>query len=310
MPRLGGIFAAILTPLRANNRPDIPRFLDRCAALLDDGCDGLNVLGTTGEANSIALADRIALIEAIGASRLPRARLMVGTGTPSLADTIRLTSLAVDAGFAGALVLPPFYYKSVDDDGLFHYFTTLMERVDEPRLRLYLYNFPQQSGLRFSPALVKRLVDFYPQTVAGIKDSSGDLDYCAELHRLVPDLAIFPSSEGHLLEARRLGLAGCISASVNLTSALAQRVWSNPDAPAAQADQDRLAAMRAAIASVPLIPAIRTLTAMLTDDFEWERILPPLMKLTMSQRSALIAALEPTGFFAAGPSGRASSLQQ
>ena len=288
-----GICAAILTPLTEDERPDVPRFVERARALLADGCDSLNVLGTTGEANSIALAERMRFIGALASSGLPLGTMMAGTGSPALRDTIDLTRAAGAAGFGGALILPPFYYKPLGDDELLAYFARVIDAVDAPRLRFYLYNFPQMTGIVFPPSMVSRLVAAYPERVAGIKDSSGDLAYCRRLKDEVPALDIFPSSEAFLLEGRRQGYAGCISASVNVTAGASQRVWSGAVDEAAQA---ALAAVRTAIASVPLIPAVRALTAAITHDDAWERIIPPLRALDAANRRTLAGALAATEF--------------
>ncbi|MBV8150470.1 MAG: dihydrodipicolinate synthase family protein [Candidatus Eremiobacteraeota bacterium] len=286
-----GICAAILTPLDADDRPDAARFVARARTLLAEGCDALNVLGTTGEANSIALAERRRFIEAVAASGLPLERMMVGTGTPALHDTIELTRAVASAGFGGALILPPFYYKPLNDDDLLAYFGRVIEAVE--RIPIYLYNFPQMSGIAYPVSFVGRLVAAHPGRVAGIKDSSGDLAYCRRLKDEVPGLDIFPSSEAYLLEARRQGYAGCISATVNVTSAASRRVWSGPEDEDAQT---ALTAMRVAIASVPLIPAVRFLTATVTGDPAWERMLPPLRPLDAEQRTRLLERLEKTEF--------------
>lgn len=300
-----GICAAILTPLTEDERPDPLRFIERARALLADGCDSLNVLGTTGEANSIALAERRRFIETLASSDLPLGTMMVGTGSPALQDTVELTRAAGAAGFGGALILPPFYYKPLGDDELLAYFARVIDAIDAPRLKFYLYNFPQMTGIVFPPSMVSRLVAAYPERLVGIKDSSGDMVYCRRLKDEVPTLDIFPSSEAHLLEGRRQGYAGCISASVNVTAAASQRVWSGRVDAAAQT---ALTTVRAAIASVPLIPAVRALTAAITRDDAWERIIPPLRSLDVANRRRLADALAATEFASWFPNARPLSL--
>ena len=169
---LSGIFAAALTPFDRRSKPHHARFIEHCTWLLANGCDGINVLGTTGEANSIGIADRWDLMEAVASSDLPMQQLMVGTGAPAVDDAIRLTRHAQACGFAGALVLPPFYYKGVSDDGLFAFVARLIERADVRKIKIYLYNFPAMTGLWFSASLVERLVREFPGVIAGIKDSA------------------------------------------------------------------------------------------------------------------------------------------
>lgn len=272
--------------------PDLERVVAHCGRLLHDGCDGINLLGTTGEAVSFSVAQRLAVMEAIAASGLPTARFMVGTGAAALADAVTLTAAAARLGFAGALVLPPFYYKDVGDDGLVAHFAALIERVAAPALKLYLYHFPALSGVPFTQAAIGRLLAAYPATIAGLKDSSGDLAYSDAVAAAFPELAVFPSSEAILLDARRRGFAGCISATVNVTGPLAARVWRANGAAEAAADQAALAALRATIARRPLVPAIRHTAARLFADAAFARMLPPLVPLSADEAFALDAELD------------------
>jgi len=295
--RLGGVFAAALTPVGANLEPDLERVVAHCGRLLRDGCDGINLLGTTGEAVSFSVAQRLAVMEAIAVSGLPLERFMVGTGASALADAVTLTAAAARLGFAGALVLPPFYYKGVGDEGLVAHFAALIERVAAPALRLYLYHFPALSGVPFTPASIARLVSAYPATIAGLKDSSGDMAYADAIVAAFPGLAVFPSTEAILLDARRRGFAGCISATVNVTAPLAGRVWRANGSAEAAADQAALSALRATIARRPLVPAIRHAAARLFADPAFARMLPPLVPLSPDEARALDAELDAQAAF-------------
>jgi len=286
---LSGVIAAAATPLTADGAIDTAAYLDHSRWLLAHGCDGINVLGTTGEANSIGLATRHRLLDSVGASGLPMAQLMVGTGGCALSDTVDLTRHAVQCGFAGQLVLPPFYYTPVDDDGIFAFFAQLIDTVAEERLRLYLYNFPQLTGIPFSIAVIQRLIQAYPGVVVGLKDSSGEVDNAKAIVDACPGFAVFPSSEAVLQQGRKHGFAGCISATVNLTSAEASRVWHAPTGPEANTQQASIAQIRAHIASYPLIPAIKYLLRRLHDRPVWERLLPPQVPMTDAQGEALSA---------------------
>lgn len=288
-PALSGVIAAAATPLTADGGIDTAAYLEHCRWLLAHGCDGINVLGTTGEANSIGLATRHHLLDTVRASDLPMTQLMVGTGGCALADTIDLTRHAVQCGFAGQLVLPPFYYKPVDDDGMFAFFAQLIDTLADDRLRLYLYNFPQLTGIPFSVTVIQRLFQAYPGVVVGLKDSSGDVDYARAIAAACPGFAVFPSSEGVLQQGREHGFAGCISATVNLTSAAAGRVWHAPQAPEATTRQAAISQIRAHIAAFALIPAIKYLLCRLHDSAVWARILPPLVPLTAAQGETLSA---------------------
>ena len=214
--RIGGVIAAVPTPFDRLGEPDLDLFVEHALWALDNGCDGLNVLGTTGEANSLSSAQRKSVMEA-AAKALPNDRLMVGTGTPDLATTVDLTRFAFERGFAVTLVLPPYYYKPVSDDGLFAWFESLVQQTGDTPVPIYLYNFPQLTGITFSAELAARLAQAFPERVLGMKDSSGDLDYAAGIAR-IDGFDVFPSSEVALARAAVDGFAGCISATVNINA--------------------------------------------------------------------------------------------
>lgn len=287
---LGGVFAAAITPFDRRFKPHHARYIAHCTQLLHSGADGINVLGTTGEANSIALADRFDLMEALASSNLPMSAMMVGTGAPAVDDAIRLTKHAQTCGFAGALVLPPFYYKNVSDEGLFEFLARLIERADLRRTKLYLYNFPAMSGLWYSVELIERLVREFPGIVAGVKDSANDRGYQRELRARLPGFAVFPGSEAYLAEAKRDGCAGCISATVNVTARETHAAWVAGEDDYRE-KQHAVATLRTAIAAMPLIPAIKAIVARIEANDKWERMLPPLVPLSSEEKSKLFAAL-------------------
>lgn len=287
---LRGICAAVVTPLDPDLRPDSARAVAYYGSLLRSGCDALNLLGTTGEAMSISVDDRLRFMEALAGSGLPRERMMVGTGASALGDCIRLTSAAVRLGFGAALVMPPFFFRGITDDGVMHFFEHFFEGVHPPQNRILLYNFPAMSGITFHPDLVDRLIEIYPGIVGGIKDSSNDAALQREIHRRHPDLLVYPSSEAFLTDARELGLAGCVSGTVALWPELAARVWAGE-----ASSQSELTRRRESLAGVALIPAVRYLLAQRTGELDWERCMPPLMQLDDAQVGALKAQSERLG---------------
>jgi 4-hydroxy-tetrahydrodipicolinate synthase len=272
--------------------PDHQAFSAHCHRLLAAGCHGLSVFGTTGEANSLSVAERLAALEALLEGGFPADVLLPGTGSCALTDTVRASRAALEAGTAGVLVLPPFYYKGVGDDGLFSFFAEVIERIADDRLRLYLYHIPQMTGVDLGLPLISRLIEAYPGTVAGTKDSSGDRERIETLCREFPDFSVLAGTEALLLETLRNGGQGCISATVNVTSRLARRVY---DAHAsgrddeAEALQESLSALRASIETYPMIPALKALMAGLTDDGEWRNLRPPLSGLDGEQEKKLLA---------------------
>ena len=278
-----GIVAAVPTPVNENGAALEELFLEHCAWALANGCDALNVLGTTGEANSLGIAQRKQVmgwaLEAFGPDRL-----MVGTGLPSLGDTLDLTAAAAGMGYAVALVLPPFYYKPVSDDGLVAWYSALDRALGDTPIEVYFYNYPQMTGVPIPVEVVARLAEASPRRFTGIKDSSGDLAYCRALVKRVPSLSVFPSSETALAEAQESGFAGCISATVNVSAPLCARPVAGDST---EGLARRIAALRADIAAHPLVPAVKYLVGKRARDDAWARVLPPFVPLDDAARRAL-----------------------
>ncbi|MCP4316925.1 MAG: dihydrodipicolinate synthase family protein [Hyphomicrobiales bacterium] len=285
-----GVIAAVPTPITSAGEPIRDLYLSHCNWALENGCDGLNILGSTGEANSFAAAARKSVM-AWAADNIDRARLMVGTGTPSLAETIDLTTAADNLGYKVALVLPPYYYKPVSDEGLIAWYTRLHEALGTRNIAIYFYNFPQMTGLPIPVAVIEELHRKWPERFCGIKDSSGQLPYCRELTALLPDLKAFPSSEVALGEAAQSGFAGCISATVNETAPQCALLWSgrNEPDPALVAS---ISAIRSAISAQPLIPSVKFLVSHRTGNPDWQRVLPPFCELSAAQHTVLSQAIE------------------
>lgn len=288
--------AAVPTPFNDKDEPDIDLFLEHCEWVIDKGCDGLNVLGSTGEANSQSAKARVHIMRSVAQSSLKQNALMVGTGTPALGDTIELTELAASLGFDAALVLPPYYYVPVSDDGLFDYFSRVIESVKKTGIGIYLYNFPQLTGLSFSPELVARLLESFPTHLCGMKDSSGDLSYTNHMAATFGEaFDVFPGSEAPLPDAEEFGYAGCISASVNATVEYAAKIWRERDLVTRQ-EIDDMRELRSEISSVPMVAAVKALVAMRTGKDEWQRLLPPLTILSGEDLRTIEAVAERLGY--------------
>jgi 4-hydroxy-tetrahydrodipicolinate synthase len=280
---LSGVIAAIATPIDESGAPDLPRAMKLARFLLDNGCDGLNVLGTTGEATSFSLAERKSVMDAYKANGLPLQRLMVGTGAAAVSDAVALTRHAAELGFGGALVLPPFYYKGVPDDGLVAYIDTLVKSTAGTPIPLYLYHYPAMSGLPWHIPLIKRLLEAYSSRIVGLKDSSGDMDYARAAAALSKDFAVFPSTEACLLEARNGAFAGCVSATANLNPDLCGRAWASGDAAALEA----AVAIRKLFEGKPLVSGVKALLAHIHGDPALARMKPPLAALPAADRNAV-----------------------
>jgi 4-hydroxy-tetrahydrodipicolinate synthase len=286
--KLSGVIAAISTPITESGAPDIDRALRLARHLLDNGCDGLNVLGTTGEATSFSLEERKAVMTAYRSNGLPLERLMVGTGAAAVADAVALTRHAAELGFAGALLLPPFYYKGVPDDGLFNYIEAVVKATAAKPIPLYLYHFPAMSGLPWHVALLRRLLEAFPSRVAGLKDSSGDMAYARSAAAISREFAVFPSTEAALLEARRGDFAGCISATANCNADLCARAWHNGD----EAGLAAAVAIRKLFDGKPLVSGVKALLAHIHGDPALARVKPPLAAFSAADRAAVIAGYD------------------
>ncbi len=284
MSQIRGIWAAVLTPIAEGLEPDAGRAGPYYHELLRNGCDGINVLGTTGEAMSFSTGQRIRYMEALASDGLPMDQAMVGTGASSLDDAVRLTRAALDCGFTAALVMPPFFHRDASDEGVVAFFDALLARVNPPPRSVLLYNFPRMSGITFSPELVDRLVAASEGRIFGMKDSSNEPALQEEIARRHPGFCIFPGSESDLLGAKSRGAAGCISGSVALWARLAKDVFESEDAEKAL-ELDRL---RETLDGLPFVPAVRHLTAAQRHDPQWERVMPPQRSLSARERGRLV----------------------
>lgn len=270
-----GVFAAALTPMTADLEVDLERVVAHNRWLLANGCDGVAPLGTTGEANSLSIDERLAILDALADAGITGAQLIAGVGCCAFPDTVTLTKRALANGAGGVLMLPPFYYKAPSEDGLFAAYANVVEQVGDPALKIYLYNFPQQVGFELPISLVARLHEAFPDTIVGMKDSSGDWPRMERIYAELPTFRLMPGSEEFLVPALRLGAVGCISATVNVNAPYAgetYRHWQDDDADERQA---HLTQLRQAFAGMPVIPAMKAYFAQTWGDDGWTHVRPP-----------------------------------
>jgi 4-hydroxy-tetrahydrodipicolinate synthase len=295
---MAGVLAPVVTPFSADLSPDPDRFVRHCKWLLAHGCAGLAVFGTNSEANSLSIEERMQLLEALIAAGVPPDRLMPGTGCSALPDSVRLTAHAVESGCAGVLMLPPFYYKGVSDDGLYRSYSEVIQRVGDPRLRVYLYHIPQVSGVPISVSLIARLLETFPGTIAGIKDSSNDWKNTQQfLDAFVAEgFAVFAGSETFLLQNLRAGGVGCITAGANVNPHGIDALYRNWQTARADELQSSADAIRGALQSVPMIPALKAVIAHYAEDPSWGTVRPPFTGLSPPQHDRLLAQLGALGF--------------
>jgi 4-hydroxy-tetrahydrodipicolinate synthase len=291
--KLSGIWSPVLTPVDADLNPHPGRFIAHARWLLDNGCHGLVVFGTTGEANSFSVDERMELLDAAVSAGLPRERLLVGTGCCALTDTVRLTRHALSLGIGGVLALPPFYYKDNSDQALFTSFDEVIQRVGGPGFKLYLYHFPRLSGVPITPGLLERLLAAYPDTIVGVKDSSGDWGNTRMLLERFPEIAIMPGAESYLLAALEAGASGCISASCNVNAKAIRKLYDDFKAgrPGLPQQQEALSDVRKILQLRPMIPVMKHLLADALREPEWRHVRPPLLPLPEVEAAALKSEL-------------------
>jgi 4-hydroxy-tetrahydrodipicolinate synthase len=296
--RLQGVLAPVVTPFHTDLSPDPVRFVAHCRWLLSQHT-GLAVFGTNSEANSQSVDERLELLETLVAAGLDPGRMMPGTGCCALTDTVRLSTHAVQLGCAGVLMLPPFYYKDVTDEGLYRTFSEIIQRVGDDRLRIYLYHIPPVAVVSISLTLIERLLKAYPGTVAGVKDSSGNWENTKAMLDAFASSGfdVFVGSESFLLANMRHGGAGCISATANVNPAAIHALYASWQDPAAQVQQDKLNVVRDAFGKkYTMIAALKQAIAHYSDDPTWATVRPPLLPLTAAQQTSFIQELQQIGF--------------
>ena len=277
-----GVIAAVPTPVASDLAPDTGALAALCSWLIEQGCDGLNICGTTGEATSLSLVQRMAVMSA-AVDTIDAKKMMTGTGAASVEDAVHLTQHAAALGYGGALVLPPFYYKDVTEDGLMAYFEAIMQATRDQPIDLYLYNFPVLSGIRYEVGFTRRLRAAFGSRIRGIKDSSGDMEYAREMTTIGTDFAVYPSNEACLLEARDGVFAGCISGSANINADLCRAAYHHGDGKAlAKAGE-----LRQLVAGRDLIANLKAILAGCLEQPGIARVLPPLTRFTTEQIGAL-----------------------
>ena len=294
--KMSGVLCPVVTPFTDDLEPDAERLIRQCQWLLSQNV-GLAVFGTNSEANSLSVEEKILLLDRLVEAGIDTMRMMPGTGCCALSDTVRLTAHAVSLGCAGALMLPPFYYKGVSDDGLYASFSEVIERVGNSSLRIYLYHIPPVSNVGISLDLIERLVKTFPDTVVGIKDSSGDWDNTSSmLDRRWDDFRVFAGSESFLLANMRGGGSGCISATANINPAAIDNLYQNWKSENAESLQQELNEIRDTAMAFPMIPALKATVAHHAKDNQWRTVRPPLTSLADDQCDALIFSLEAKHF--------------
>ncbi len=302
--RIRGVLAPVLTPYTENLEPDVGRFIAHCRWLVDNNV-GLAIFGTNSEAASLSVSERLSMTDALLEAGIPAARLMPGTGACALPDAVTLTKHAVENGASGALMLPPFFFKGVSDDGLYAYYSEVIERVGNDRLKVYLYHIPQVTAVPITMNLIEMLRKRYPDTVVGAKDSSGNWDNTqAMIDNFAKDgFDVFPASESTLSKALPLGAAGCISATVNMNPGGIHALYLGWNTPVGETLQAKADVIRQIFQSPQMIQAMKRVVAELSNDPAWRFVRPPLRVLGDAEAGKVISALSQAGFSMPGYPG-------
>jgi len=298
---LPAVFSPVLTPVNSDFVPDHLKLLKQCQWLDANGV-GQAIFGTNSEANSFSASQKMHALEQLILGGLNPKHMMPGTGACSIDETVTMTKAATNAGCAGVLMLSPFYYKDVSDDGLYSFYAKVIEKVADSRLKIYVYNIPPVTKITLSVPLLQRLVKDFPGTVVGIKDSSGDWAYTESVIQALASsgFQVYAGSETFLMRTLRAGGMGCISATANVNPLAISELaghWQNTDADEKQAQLD---IVRSVFAKYPMIPAMKTAVAHFSKDASWTPVVPPLIDLKQEQQSALLADLEKIQFGMSG----------
>jgi len=289
--KITGVYSAATTPLNADGSPDLGLFTEHCQRLIEEGCHGVALLGTTGEANSFSSAERRVILEAALKAGIPSDKLLPGTGVVAIPETVELTKHALSLGVTKAVMLPPFYYKGVSDEGLFTAYAQILEKIGDTRLQVILYHIPQVSGVPLSIPLISRLVEAFPETVVGIKESAGDFNNMQEIIATYPGFSVLCGADPLLLPLLKAGGAGCITATSNLVANSLRTVYDHvhdeTKGAEVEAAQARINAFRTLSNSYVQIPTIKAMVGLKTGNADWRRTRPPLVPLNDAEYAAL-----------------------
>jgi len=290
LPKSNALIAAVATPVGPDFRPHARLLIDRCRHLLAEGCHGIALFGTTGEGAEFAVEDRQLALEGLLATGIAASRLIVSVGALALPDVVALAAHATAQGVVGVLLMPPCLYRNgIGEDGTFRFYATVVDRVGRDDLRLYLYHFPDISGVALTPGLIDRLSERYPHVIAGVKDSGGDLGFTEDLLRRFSHLAIFTGAETHIPVVLASGGAGTICGLANVIPQLLRLMtdgWTLPD-------RRRYLPMVQAVDNIlsrgPFIPALKAVIADQTNEPAWRRVVPPMAELPLADEQRLLA---------------------
>ncbi|MEZ5833068.1 MAG: dihydrodipicolinate synthase family protein [Dongiaceae bacterium] len=290
LPRRDCLVVAVATPITASFHPDADLLVERCRTLMQDGCDGITLFGTTGEGAEFSVADRIATLERVITAGIPAGRIIVSVGAMSIPDITALACHAMDRKVHGVLLMPPCVYRSgITDDGAFRFYVSVIEAIARPDLCLYLYHFPDICGVSITPNVVRRLDERYSGLIAGIKDSGGDLDFTEALLRRFSHLSIFTGSETHVPQVLASGGRGTICGLANVMSRLVRAMFDAPNLFERRRFIPQILGGDLILSRRPFIASIKAVLADATGNPAWRRPLPPMSELPAIEEARMVA---------------------
>ena len=293
-----GLISPILSPFDDNLNFNQEMYNELAKDLLSTGCSGLAPFGTTGEALSVSNDERMQALENLIKSGISPNKLIPGTGLCNFPDTVKISRHAIELGCKGVMTLPAFYFKDITDEGLFQYYERLIDEINHPNLKIYLYHIPQVSGVGLSIPLVKKLRSTYPDVIVGIKDSSGVWENTEQLLS-IDGLIVYPGAELPVIDAIKLGGPGCISATANFNPTnIAKVVELSHDGKWDQAEEAHkdVKEVRYLFQDYSAIPAQKAMLAIKYKDDRWKNIRPPLVQISEQRSSELADKLKNHGF--------------
>ena len=294
---LEGVWAPCLTPINADFSIDDARLFEHVNWLLSNGCSGIVLFGTTGEAASFSAAERMQALESLIARGMSSSRIMVGNGFTAISDTVQVTKHAVAQGCRAVLMIPPFYFKDPTDFGLVSTYRYVIDETNCPDLKVLLYHFPRMSTVPISYWLIDALIESHGDVIAGLKDSTGDWQSVESYINRYPDLAIFPGTDALLLKGLHAGGAGTITATADINPHGIGHVfdlWRNGEQ--AEEAQTQVEAIRSIVSEYPLAAALKAVHTNYRSDSSWNRLRPPLVALSDADQAALMNSLDQVGF--------------
>lgn len=283
-----GIWPALMTPLDAQLNIDHAKMAAHALALIKGGCGGVTAFGTTGEGPSFSMQERREALDQLLARGVPAERIIVSTSCAALPETLALTRHAIERGVHGCLMLPPFFFKGVSDEGVIACYTQVMEALPASGWRMYLYHIPQVTGVGLSHHVISTLLTRYPDVIVGIKDSAGERAHSSGLAQAyMPGITVYVGNEPDLPTMGQLGSTGAISGLANFLPRTVRRMIKEHNGPQITDDSQTIARVLDTVRPHSLMPALKCIMGIVSGDDSWQRVRAPLVALTPQAQAEL-----------------------